>query len=58
MAMTVLSLSISTDPLAMKYIEVRISPGCINVSPGGACVVLNCIDKVRKQPENEIISQY
>lgn len=27
------------------------SPGCINVSPGGACVVLNFKDSERKHPE-------
>ena len=37
-------------PLAMKYMESRMSPGCTNVSPGGACVDLNFIDKARKQP--------
>ena len=26
------------------------SPGCIRVSPGGACVDLNCIDKARRHP--------
>ena len=52
-AMTTSSLSISKDPRAMKYIDVRMSPGCIRVSPGGACVDLNCIDKARRHPEME-----
>ena len=53
MAITASSLRISNDPRAMKYIDVSISPGCIRVSPGGACVDLNCIDKARKQPEKQ-----
>ena len=52
-AMTTSSLSISKDPRAMKYIDVRMSPGCMRVSPGGACVDLNCIDKARRHPEME-----
>lgn len=50
-AMTESSFMISTDPLAMKQMAVRMSPGCINVSPGGACVVLNFKDSERKHPE-------
>lgn len=36
MAITTSSLRISREPLEMKYIEVRTSPLCTNVSPGGA----------------------
>lgn len=44
MAITTSSLSISIDPRAMKYSDVNTSPLCTNVSPGGACVVLNFND--------------
>ena len=50
MAMTISSFNISIEPLAMKYMASRISPGCMSVSPGGACVDLNRIDNVRRQP--------
>lgn len=41
MATTKSSLTISMEPLDMKYKEVKTSPLCTNVSPGGAWVVLN-----------------
>lgn len=49
-AITLFSVTISRDPRAMKYRAVRMSPGWISVSPGGACVVLNCSDSARRQP--------
>ena len=48
--MTTSSLSISMEPRATKYMASRMSPGCIRVSPGGAWVDLNFIDKALKQP--------
>ena len=49
-ATTISSLNISIEPLDIKYIAVRTSPLCTSVSPGGTCVVLNFMDKARKQP--------
>lgn len=46
MAITISSFKISTDPLAIKYKAVSTSPLCTNVSPGGACVVRNLIEKI------------
>ena len=42
--MTMSSLRISIDPREMKCNDVKTSPRCTSVSPGGACVVLNFID--------------
>ena len=39
------------EPLAMKYRAVKMSPGWTNVSPGGACVDLNLVDRTLRQPE-------
>ena len=50
MATTLSSFKISIEPREIKYIDVRISPRCVMISPGGACVVLNFIENVRKQP--------
>lgn len=44
-AITTSSFNISIEPRAMKYSDVNTSPLCTNVSPGGACVVLNFNDK-------------
>ena len=44
------SLSISIEPLDIKYNAVRTSPLCTKVSPGGTCVVLNFMDNALKQP--------
>lgn len=52
MAITTSSLRISREPLEMKYIEVRTSPLCTNVSPGGAWVVLNFILNALKERWN------
>lgn len=49
-ATTLSSFRISIEPRDMKYKDVRISPRCVMISPGGACVVLNFIEKVRRQP--------
>ena len=49
-AMTTSSLSISIDPLEMKYIASSTSPRWTSVSPGGTCVVLNFMDSALKQP--------
>ena len=49
-ATTLSSFKISIEPREMKYNEVRISPRCVMISPGGACVVLNFIENVRRQP--------
>lgn len=49
-AITISSLSISMEPLAMKYKHVRTSPFSNSVSPGGAWVVLNFNDNALKQP--------
>lgn len=47
--MTISSLKISIEPLDMKYNELSTSPRCTNVSPGGACVVLNFKDNALKK---------
>lgn len=44
-ATTTSSLIISSEPRAMKYSEVNTSPLWTSVSPGGAWVVLNFIDR-------------
>lgn len=44
MAITTSSFKISIEPRAIKYSDVNTSPLCTNVSPGGACVVLNFND--------------
>ena len=44
-AITMSSLRISIEPLEMKNNAVSTSPLWTSVSPGGACVVLNFIDK-------------
>lgn len=49
-ATTLSSLNISIDPREIKYNAVSISPRCVIMSPGGACVVLIFIENVRKQP--------
>jgi len=40
---TASSLTISTEPRAMKYKALKMSPWWTRVSPGGACVVRNLI---------------
>ena len=50
MATTLSSWRISIEPREMKYNEVRMSPRCVMMSPGGAWVVLNFIENVRRQP--------
>ena len=37
----------------MKYMASRISPGCMSVSLGGACVDLNFIERFLRQPASE-----
>lgn len=49
-AITTSSLRISMEPRAIKYKQVRTSPLCTKVSPGGACVVLNFKERALKQP--------
>jgi hypothetical protein len=49
-ATTLSSFNISIEPRDIKYNEVKISPRCVIISPGGACVVFNFIENVRKQP--------
>ncbi len=49
-ATTLSSFNISIEPREMKYNDVNISPRCVMISPGGAWVVLNFIENVRKQP--------
>jgi hypothetical protein len=49
-ATTLSSFNISIEPREIKYNDVKISPRCVIISPGGACVVLNFIENVRKQP--------
>lgn len=47
-AITISSRRISMEPREIKYKDVRTSPLCTKVSPGGACVVLNFNDKALK----------
>ena len=54
--MTMSSLRISIEPLEMKKSAVRTSPLWTSVSPGGACVVLNFIDKALSEPDSVHIS--
>lgn len=49
-ATTVSSFRISSVPLAMKYRAWRTSPRWTKVSPGGAWVVLNFIERALRQP--------
>ena len=50
MATTMSSLRISMEPLDTKYNAVNMSPRCTRVSPGGTWVVLNFMERARKQP--------
>ena len=47
-ANTASSFTISMDPREMKYRDTRTSPWWTRVSPGGAWVVLNFMDKALK----------
>lgn len=47
-AITTSSFIISSEPRAIKYNDVSTSPLCTNVSPGGACVVLNFSESALK----------
>ncbi len=49
-ATTLSSFNISIEPREIKYNDVKISPRCVIISPGGACVVFNFIENVLKQP--------
>ena len=51
-ANTASSFTISIDPREIKYRETKTSPWWTRVSPGGAWVVLNFMDKAL---ENNII---
>ena len=46
------SLTISIEPLAIKYRDTMTSPWCTRVSPGGAWVVLNFIDRALESNNN------
>ena len=50
--MTMSSLTISIEPLAIKYRDTMTSPWCTKVSPGGAWVVLNFIDRALESNNN------
>ena len=50
MATTLSSFKISIVPRAMKYNETSTSPRWTSVSPGGAWVVLNLVERARRQP--------
>ena len=55
MARTTSSFTISMEPLEIKYSETRTSPWWTRVSPGGAWVVLNFMDKALKKSNYAIV---